>query len=136
MSYNSHNFALIEKYSVFENIRIPLSYSKKYNKKEAREKTQLLTKKIGIHDRLKELVHHLSGGQRQRVAIARALINDPDIILADEPTEALDSETTKEIMLLLKKLCNEGKTILIVTHDTNVADYCHYTINTKDGKLV
>ena len=74
-------------------------------------------------------------GQRQRVAIARAIVNDPDIILADEPTGSLDSETGSEVMDILKKLNSDGKTILIVTHDKNVASYCHRIVKIKDGKV-
>jgi len=131
------DFALIEKYTVFENIKIPFNYTKKrLKKKELIERIETITTKLGINDKLKEPAYNLSGGQRQRVAIARAIINNPKIILADEPTGALDSDNAKEIMNLLKRLNNEGKTIIVVTHDEEVSKYCDYVINIKDGEII
>lgn len=130
------DFALIEKYKVIDNIKIPFSYTKKrLSKKEINERIHNVTKKIGISEKLQEPAYNLSGGQRQRVAIARAIVNNPQIILADEPTGALDSETTKDIMNLFKQLNRDGKTIVIITHDEEVARYCDYTIKLKDGEL-
>ena len=131
------DFALIEKYTVFENIKIPFSYTqKRIKKKEVKQKIEAITTKIGIKDKLNEPAYNLSGGQRQRVAIAREIINNPNIILADEPTGALDSENANEIMNLLKKLNNEGKTVLVVTHDAEVSKFCDYVIYIKDGKIM
>jgi ABC-type lipoprotein export system ATPase subunit len=96
---------------------------------------QIVTK-LGIESKIKTLSSNLSGGQRQRVSIARALINKPDIILADEPTGALDSQTSAEIMNLLKEINNNGTTILVITHDNNVASYCNKIINIKDGEII
>jgi len=130
------DFALIEKYKAIDNIKIPFSYTRrKIDKKEITKRIHMVTKKMGIIEKLQEPAYNLSGGQRQRVAIARAIVNDPQIILADEPTGALDSENTKDIMNLFKKLNEEGKTIVIITHDEEVARYCDYTIKLKDGEL-
>ena len=89
---------------------------------------------MGILDKIDTLAQNVSGGQRQRVAIARALINDPEVILADEPTGALDSKAAEEIMGLLKKLNQEGKTVIIITHDMKVASYCERRIVISDGQ--
>ncbi len=130
------DFALIEKYTVAQNIEIPLVYvKKKLSKKDKNERINKVLSKLHIEEKNHELVCNLSGGQRQRVAIARAIINNPEIILADEPTGALDSVTTNEIMNLLKELNNEGKTVIIITHDKDVADKCNKIVNIKDGRL-
>ena len=100
------------------------------------QKAVELLKTLGLEDVMGKKASKLSGGQQQRVAIARALINDPDLILADEPTGALDQKTGKEIMDILKNLNQKGKTILIVTHDQNVAGYCKINKNMLDGRLV
>ncbi len=91
---------------------------------------------LGISDKIKKLPCQLSGGQNQRVAIARALINDPEIILADEPTGALDKKTGQEVMNILKDLNKKGKTLVIVTHDDSIASQCSRIINICDGKIV
>ena len=91
--------------------------------------------RFGIHELRKTKASLLSGGEQQRVAIARALINDPDIILADEPTGALDSENGKQAMQLLRETCDAGKTVVVVTHDPAIADYCDRTVRIKDGKI-
>ena len=89
-----------------------------------------------VLDKIDEKVHRLSGGQQQRVAIARALVNSPDIILADEPTGALDQKTGKEVMGIFSELNRQGKTIVIVTHDPQIASMCTKTIYMMDGKLI
>lgn len=127
------DFALISHYNVRKNIMLPLQYVK-MNRKENRVDEVL--KKINLHNKKMSYPSELSGGQQQRIAIARALVNDAEVLLCDEPTGALDSKTTKEIMELFKKLNEEGKTIIIVTHDENVADYCKKTIVLEDGKIV
>lgn len=130
------DFALIEKYKAIDNIKIPFSYTRnKMSKKEITERIHNVTMKIGINEKLQEPAYNLSGGQRQRVAIARAIVTNPQIILADEPTGALDSENTKDIMNLFKELNKEGKTIVVITHDEEVARYCDYTIELKDGEI-
>lgn len=127
------DFALVERYSVYKNVMIPLSYSKKKFKSN-KDKIEEVLSQLGILEKKKVMALNLSMGQRQRAAIARAIVNDPDIILADEPTGSLDSDTGKEVMDILKKLNKEGKTILIVTHDMNVASYCHRIVRIRDGK--
>ncbi len=127
------DFALVERYSVYKNVMIPLSYSKKKFKSK-KDKIEKVLSRLGILEKKKAMALNLSMGQRQRAAIARAIVNDPDIILADEPTGSLDSDTGKEVMDILKKLNEDGKTILIVTHDMKVASYCHRIVRIQDGK--
>lgn len=129
-------FALIEDLTIEKNISIPLEYSKKrYSKKEKKEKIENLAERLKIKEKLKRYPNELSGGQCQRAAIARALINDPHIILADEPTGALDKKTGEEVINIFKELANKGKTILIVTHDLNVAMKCDRVLILEDGKI-
>ena len=111
------DFALVEEYTVLENVRIPLyfSHSRKSDKPKALALSAL--KRVGIAELANKPVNKLSGGQKQRVAIARAIVNDPSFILADEPTGALDTKTSAEIMELFKNLNDDGKTIIIITHD-------------------
>lgn len=131
------DFALVEKYTVEQNVEIPFTYLKKrISKKDRSERIEAVLKKLGIESKQHELVCNLSGGQRQRVSIARAIINEPEVILADEPTGALDSKTAKEIMNVLKELNSRGKTVVIITHDKNVAESCNRVINIKDGAIV
>ena len=114
------DFALINEMTVYENVRLPLRYRKKRLKKE-REHIESILKSLEIEDKKEIRVCDLSGGQQQRVAIARAIVNSPEIILADEPTGALDQETGREVMEIFSKLNQQGKTIIIVTHDPNIA---------------
>ncbi|NFT07439.1 MULTISPECIES: ABC transporter ATP-binding protein [Clostridium] len=127
------SFALIDDFTVYENVVIPLDYSK--NKKKKSEVINLL-KKLGIDEKINKTPKELSGGQCQRVAIARALVNDPEVILADEPTGALDGRTGQEIMNILLDLNKKGKTLIIVTHDLNIAKQCHRIVNIVDGKII
>ena len=113
---------------------IPLTYSKKQIKSK-RDKIEKVLSQLGILEKKKAMALNLSMGRRQRVSIARAIVNDPDIILADEPTGALDSDTGEEIMGIFKKLNEDGKTIIIFTHDINVASYCRRIVRIKDGKV-
>lgn len=127
-------FALIDSYSVYENVEIPLVYNKtKVSNKKERIKETLC--KLGIEHKIHKHPNELSGGQCQRVAIARAIVNNPRVILADEPTGALDKKTGEEVMNILKKLNSEGKTIIIVTHDINIANMCGRTISLSDGEV-
>ncbi|NUC19677.1 ABC transporter ATP-binding protein [Bacillus mycoides] len=128
------DFALIEDYTVMKNVEIPILYSKdKTNKKE---RVLSMLDMLDMKEKLSEYAYNLSGGQRQRVAIARALINNPDIILADEPTGALDQRTGQQVLDIFKKIHQEQKkTILIVTHDDRVAKQCDGIINIVDGKI-
>ena len=128
------DFALVDRYSVYRNVMIPLTYSKKPIRSK-KSKIEDVLSQLGILDKKNVLALKLSGGQRQRVAIARAIVNDPDIILADEPTGALDSKTGNEVMSIFKKLNNAGKTIIIVTHNSDVASSCHRIIEIRDGKI-
>lgn len=129
------DFGLIPSMSVYKNVRIPLLYSKRRMKNE-RKHIQELLRQLKVLDKIDEKVHRLSGGQQQRVAIARALVNSPDIILADEPTGALDQKTGKEVMGIFSELNRQGKTIVIVTHDPQIASMCRKTIYMMDGKLI
>ncbi len=109
-----------------------------FNKKRAliREKAISILKDVGLGNRIYHRTNQLSGGQQQRVAIARALINDPNVILADEPTGNLDSKTSIEIMQIFTKLNEEGVTVILVTHEHDIAEYAHSTVEFKDGKIV
>ena len=128
------DFALINEMTVYENVRLPLRYRKKRLKKE-REHIESILKSLEIEDKKEIRVCDLSGGQQQRVAIARAIVNSPEIILADEPTGALDQETGREVMEIFSKLNQQGKTIIIVTHDPNIAAKCNRIIKMVDGKI-
>lgn len=128
------DFALINEMTVYRNVTLPLRYSKKKFKKEKSSIHNLLSN-LKIEDKKETKVDELSGGQRQRVAIARALVNSPDIILADEPTGALDQKTGEEVMQIFSDLNQQGKTIVIVTHDPNIAAKCNRIIKIVDGKI-
>ena len=128
------DFALINEMTVYENVRLPLRYRKKRLKKE-REHIESILKSLEIEDKKEIRVCDLSGGQQQRVAIARAIVNSPEIILADEPTGALDQETGREVMEIFSKLNQQGKTIIIVTHDPNIAAKCNRIVKMVDGKI-
>ncbi|WP_353892499.1 ABC transporter ATP-binding protein [Proteinivorax hydrogeniformans] len=130
------DFALVDRYTVFKNIMIPLSYSQKAIKSK-KEKVESVLKQLNISEKRDVLAANLSGGQRQRVAIARAIVNEPEIILADEPTGSLDSATGQDVLDIFTKLNSvEKKTIIIVTHDKEVASCCHRIVNIQDGMIV
>jgi putative ABC transport system ATP-binding protein len=129
-------FNLIPQLTVLENIGIPLFYQE-VEEKIIREKALKLAELVGLGNRIRHRPTELSGGERQRVAIARALINQPILILADEPTGNLDSETGKEIIDLLIQLNKEeGKTLVVITHDPKVASYSKRVVRLLDGKMV
>lgn len=130
------DYALIENKSVMINVMLPLFFNKKYNFSKMQQVSIKVLEKLGIDDQSKKKVNQLSGGQKQRVAIARAIVNNPSFILADEPTGALDTKTSAEIMDLFKALNAEGKTVIIITHDPNVAEACKRKIEISDGKLI
>ncbi len=128
------DFSLIDGFSVFENVEIPLFFSG-CRKKEHREKCLKALGAVGIRDLADRNVTRLSGGQKQRVAIARALVNEPHIILADEPTGALDVKTGSEILALFQEIHHDGKTVLIITHDQDIANSCGRNIFLEDGMI-
>lgn len=130
------NFGLIYDISVFDNVAMPIYLSgERYSQKELRNRVRELLKELGILDKINVRVSQLSGGQKQRVAIARALINNPFLILADEPTGALDKSTSKEIMDVLCSLNDAGRTIVLVTHDLDIASRCKRVITMLDGQI-
>ncbi|MGL4861548.1 ABC transporter ATP-binding protein [Cetobacterium sp.] len=129
------SFNLLSKLSALENVELPLVYAG-VNHKERADKAKAVLEKVGLGDRLDHKPNELSGGQRQRVAIARALVNEPAIILADEPTGNLDSISEKEIVEIFKELNNQGKTIIIVTHEPKVGKSCKRVIRFKDGEII
>ena len=128
------DFGLLTDRSVEENIMVPLLFSKESLKKSTKRIKPIL-ESLGIADLAKRQANQLSGGQSQRVAIARALVNEPDIILADEPTGALDTHTSSEVVDIFKQLNKQGKTVIIVTHNPEVAKACHKTYIIKDGLI-
>ena len=129
------DFALVEDFTAIENVLLPLEFSK-HKKSNRQEKALNALKSVGMEQFAKKPVNKLSGGQKQRVAIARAIVNEPSLILADEPTGALDTKTSAEIMDVFRKLHSEGKTIVIVTHDPGVAQQCERIIEISDGKII
>ena len=129
------DFSLIDHRSTLYNVTVPMLFGKT---PFSQMKTKALDalEAVGVSDQAHKAVSDMSGGQRQRVAIARALVNDPPVILADEPTGNLDSETTEEIMKLFVSLHERGKTVVIVTHDEHVASFCDRSITISDGKII
>lgn len=127
-------FNLLPSFTAIENVMMPMTYAK-VAKKQRELKAATLLQTVGLGDRMDHKPTELSGGQQQRVSIARALANDPAIILADEPTGALDSKTGKEVLTLLKKLNSNGKTVIVITHDHEVALFANRVITLKDGKV-
>lgn len=129
------NFNLIPHQSVLENVKMPL-YVKNMTDKEMVEIAAKELNRLGIGVFIKKNVKQLSGGQKQRVAIARALVNNPEMIVADEPTGSLDSQSQEDVLEIFKELAEAGKTVIIVTHNLEVADYADVVIKMKDGEVV
>lgn len=127
-------FFLLSKLSALQNVELPLVYAG-VNSSKRRQLAKQFLEKVELSERLKHLPSELSGGQKQRVAIARALVNNPSIILADEPTGALDTKTSDQIMQLLTELNREGKTIVMVTHEPEIADFATRKIVIRDGEI-
>lgn len=128
-------FNLLSNLTALENVELPLVYAGVHHKERVKRATEVL-EKVGLGERLHHKPNELSGGQKQRVAIARALVNNPSIILADEPTGNLDSHSEEEIMNLFLELNNQGKTIGIVSHEPEVAKYCKRIVVFKDGEII
>ena len=128
-------YNLIQKLNVISNVELPLIY-KRMPKKERLEKAREALKRVGLEGMEKRYPQQLSGGQQQRVSIARALATEPSVILADEPTGALDSHTGIEVLALIKKLNDEGNTIILVTHDNNIALQAKRIVRISDGKII
>lgn len=134
-------FNLLARTSAIENVALPLLYARSgplahLTKEERLDHAKKRLEQVGLGQRLDHTPSQLSGGQQQRVAIARALVNDPDLILADEPTGALDSKTTIEVMNLLTELNRQGMTVIVVTHEPDVAAYAKRVVTFKDGRVV
>ncbi len=129
------NFNLLSRISALENVALPLIYAGVDRKTRLNRARELLNS-VGLEKRMDHLPNELSGGQRQRVAIARALVNDPRIIMADEPTGNLDTKSSVEIMGLFGQLHKQGKTIILVTHEPDIAEYAERQLIVRDGKLV
>lgn len=127
-------FQLLPRMNVLQNVELPLIYAG-VSRKERRARSLELLKRVGLTDKADALPSQLSGGQQQRVAIARALVTRPTILLADEPTGALDQKTGKQIMELFESLSEEGKTIIMITHDVNIAKQARRIIRIEDGQV-
>jgi putative ABC transport system ATP-binding protein len=125
-------FNLMPRYTALENVALPLIYAGK-SKAERNAKAEWALEQVGLQDRMDHKPNELSGGQRQRVAVARALVNDPSIILADEPTGNLDSKTSYEIMNLFQDIHDRGNTIILVTHEEDIANYAKRVVRLRDG---
>ncbi|MEM1220429.1 MAG: ABC transporter ATP-binding protein [Bacteroidota bacterium] len=125
-------FNLLPRLSALENVALPLVYGG-VSKREREERAQTVLEQVGLGDRVDHKPNELSGGQRQRVAIARALVNNPSIILADEPTGNLDTKTSIEIMAILEQIHAAGNTIILVTHEPDIAEHAHRIIRLRDG---
>lgn len=125
-------FNLIPRLTTIENVALPLIYAG-WDKKERDDRAIEVLKQVGLGDRMKHKPNELSGGQRQRVAVARALVNNPSLILADEPTGNLDSKTSYEIMKLFDEIHKNGNTIIVVTHEEDIARYAHRIVRMRDG---
>ena len=127
-------FNLLPRLTALENVYLPLVYAG-YNSEDRKIKAQVVLEKVGLGDRMDHRPNQLSGGQRQRVAVARALVNDPSIILADEPTGNLDSKTSLDIMRLFEEIHEMGNTLIVVTHEEEVASHAHRILRLRDGMV-
>ncbi|GCD10700.1 ABC transporter ATP-binding protein [Clostridium tagluense] len=129
------SFNLIPRISLLDNVQLPMMYAG-IPARERREKALYALDKVGLSDRVRHLPNEISGGQKQRAAIARAIVNSPAVIMADEPTGNLDSKSSEDIMKIFEDLNNEGATILMVTHETDIAEHTNRIIRFRDGEIV
>jgi len=132
------NFNLLSRTSALENVELPLLYSKKSKLTEAESRARALRclERVGLGDRWDHTSAQLSGGQQQRVAIARSLVNEPAILLADEPTGNLDSRTSEEVMAIFQALNDEGKTVVLITHEPDIAQFSRRVVTFRDGRVL
>jgi putative ABC transport system ATP-binding protein len=132
------SFNLLSRTSALENVELPLLYLSKggMSDKEATERARTCLARVGLADRWDHTQAQLSGGQQQRVAIARSLVNDPAILLADEPTGNLDSKTSEEVMAIFQELNDEGRTVVLITHEPDIAEFAKRIVSFRDGKIV
>lgn len=128
------NFQLLPRQTALDNVALPLSYAG-IPKKERKERARAALERVGLADRLEFRPNQLSGGQKQRVAIARAIVNHPKILLADEPTGALDSKSGEQVMELFESLHSEGVSILMITHDSGIASFAERVVEIRDGQI-
>ena len=128
-------FNLLARTTALSNVELPLVYAG-VSRRDRRERAQRTLERVGLGDRMNHMSNELSGGQRQRVAVARALVNDPSIVLADEPTGNLDSSTSAEIMELFDELNEGGNTVILVTHETDIAVHAARVVTLRDGKII
>ena len=129
------SFNLLPRMNVLENVELPMVYTG-LGSKERRERALEALNKVGLSDRVKHRPNEISGGQKQRVAIARAIVNNPAVIMADEPTGNLDTKSSVEIMRIFQKLNNEGTTVLMVTHEADIAQHTKRIVHFRDGKII
>jgi putative ABC transport system ATP-binding protein len=128
-------FNLLPRMNILENVELPMTYAG-VPAKQRRERALSALDKVGLSDRVKHRPNEISGGQKQRVAIARAIVNDPAVIMADEPTGNLDTKSSVEIMKIFQKLNNEGATVIMVTHEPDIAKHCKRIVRFRDGEII
>lgn len=136
IGYVFQSFYLLPRTTALENVELPLLYCSRMSLRERHEKALSALRRVGIEDRKHHFPNQLSGGQQQRVAIARAIVNDPVFLLADEPTGNLDTHTSLEVMAVFQGLHAEGKTIVLVTHENDIASYADRLVTFRDGKII
>ena len=130
------SFNLLSRTSALENVELPLMYNRKISSREMRERSLAALEAVGLAERAYHMPNQLSGGEQQRVAIARSLVNDPVVILADEPTGNLDTRTSLEVMDIFQQLNNKGITVVIVTHEADIASFTKRYVTFRDGKII